>query len=119
MSANDETTQELIEAIANVVLAHTMNSTELDRAIGMPTTVSNLGAGSRPCWSHGFHRGHAPGKIARLSGSDTDPFCSAGHLSAVRQAFVTSAGMLRALASFPNNFRIGGRVLDPRSNALW
>src|SRR5258706_13395339 len=45
MSANDETTKELIEAIANVVITHTKELTELDRAIGDADHGVNLERG--------------------------------------------------------------------------
>src|SRR5258708_24991450 len=45
MRANDEATRELIEAIANVVIAHTRELTELDRAIGDADHGVNLERG--------------------------------------------------------------------------
>jgi dihydroxyacetone kinase-like protein len=45
MRANDEATRELIEAIANVVIAHTKELTELDRAIGDADHGVNLERG--------------------------------------------------------------------------
>src|SRR5258708_22892195 len=45
MRANDEATRELIEAIANVVIAHTRELAELDRAIGDADHGVNLERG--------------------------------------------------------------------------
>src|SRR5258708_14002366 len=45
MRANDEANRELIEAIANVVIAHTRELTELDRAIGDADHGVNLERG--------------------------------------------------------------------------
>jgi len=47
MSANDQATKELIEAIANIVIAHTNELTELDRAIGDADHGVNLARGFR------------------------------------------------------------------------
>jgi len=47
MGANDQTTKELIEAIANVVIAHADQLTDLDRAIGDADHGVNLTRGFR------------------------------------------------------------------------
>ncbi len=47
MSTNDPTTKELIEAIANIVIAHADELTELDRAIGDADHGVNLTRGFR------------------------------------------------------------------------
>jgi len=47
MSANEQATKELIEAIANIVIAHTNELTELDRAIGDADHGVNLARGFR------------------------------------------------------------------------
>src|SRR5882724_5293171 len=47
MGANDQTAKELIEAIANVVIAHADELTDLDRAIGDADHGVNLTRGFR------------------------------------------------------------------------
>src|SRR5258708_19275669 len=101
MSTNDPTTKELIEAIANIVIAHADELTELDRAIGDADHGVNLTRGFRAVLERmdiigamplGKALGEVGNTLIRFVGGASGPLF--GKLFATIGKYVDEAGMI-------------------------
>src|SRR5258707_14002991 len=101
MSTNDPTTKELIEAIANIVIAHADELTELDRAIGDADHGVNLTRGFRAVLERmdiigamplGKALGEVGNTLIRFVGGASRPVF--GKLVATIGKYVDEAGMI-------------------------